>query len=469
MINLAQEGAIDERALNKPKGKTLNKYQMNENQQLCVNSAKAIGCSVVNIGAADIQEGNKMIIFALMWQIIRCKLVSKINLVNHPELFRLLEEGESLEDFLKLPPEHILLRWFNYHLKAAGHPRRVTNFTTDVKDGENYIVLLHQIAPSQCDTSALAETDPVKRAEAILTNAEKLNVHRFINAKDIASGNHRLNLLFTAELFNTCPALAPLEEIDDKLKILIDEENSAENREERAYRNWLNNIGLDTHINNLFTDLCDGHVLLQTEDKLQPGIVPWSKVNKQPVKLTFKKNENNDLALSIAKSMGIKIVNVGGRDITAGDRKPILAVVWQLRRQHLMNYLKQIARQTGKPEYTDQTLLAEANDMVRRAGKSSMISSYNDPKIKTSRFLWDLIGCIEPRAIDESLFRTGSSAEEGGEAKDNEMNAKYAIAAARKIGCAIFTLWEDIVEVNPKMILTMIGSIIAEGHKVSDE
>jgi plastin-1 len=37
---------------------------------------------------------------------------------------RLLEEGETVEDLLKLPPDQLLLRWFNYHLKAAGHKRK---------------------------------------------------------------------------------------------------------------------------------------------------------------------------------------------------------------------------------------------------------------------------------------------------------------------------------------------------------
>jgi plastin-1 len=128
----------------------LNIYKVHENNRACVSAAKAIGCSVVNIGADDIINGNPMLIFALMWQIIRIKLTSKINLIDHPELYRLLEEGESLEDFLKLPPEQILLRWFNYHLKAANHPRRVNNFSSDVKDGENYTVLLAHIAHDHC-------------------------------------------------------------------------------------------------------------------------------------------------------------------------------------------------------------------------------------------------------------------------------------------------------------------------------
>jgi hypothetical protein len=43
------------------------------------------------------------------------------------------------------------------------------------------------------------------------------------------------------------------------------------------------------------------------------------------------------------------------------------------------------------------------------------------------------------------------------------LNAKYAISIARRIGCCIFLLWEDIVEVNPKMILTFVGSMISVG------
>ena len=33
---------------------------------------------------------------------------------------------------MALSPEEILLRWFNYHLEQAGHPRRVHNFSSDI-------------------------------------------------------------------------------------------------------------------------------------------------------------------------------------------------------------------------------------------------------------------------------------------------------------------------------------------------
>jgi plastin-1 len=58
--------------------------------------------------------------------------MSQISLKNFPELVLLLEEGEDLAKFMKLPPESILLRWVNYHLGKAGSAKKLTNFSTDV-------------------------------------------------------------------------------------------------------------------------------------------------------------------------------------------------------------------------------------------------------------------------------------------------------------------------------------------------
>lgn len=39
------------------------------------------------------------------------------------------------------------------------------------------------------------------------------------------------------------------------------------------------------------------------------------------------------------------------------------------------------------------------------------------------------------------------------------MNAKYVISIARILGCVVFALWNDIVEVKPKMILCIVGAL----------
>jgi len=130
LINLAQRDAIDERAMNLKEG--LNVYQKTENQNLALNAAKAIGCQVVNIGAQDLIEGRPILVLGLVWQIIKIQLLSQISLRNVPELVLLLEDDETMADFLKLHPELILLRWLNYHLEKAGSARRVKNFGSDL-------------------------------------------------------------------------------------------------------------------------------------------------------------------------------------------------------------------------------------------------------------------------------------------------------------------------------------------------
>lgn len=126
LINDSVPDTIDERVLNKPgkKIKELNAFHMTENNNIVINSAKGIGCSVVNIGSGDIIEVREHLILGLIWQIIRRGLLGKIDIKLHPELYRLLEEDETLEQFLRLPPEQILLRWFNYHLNNAKWNRR---------------------------------------------------------------------------------------------------------------------------------------------------------------------------------------------------------------------------------------------------------------------------------------------------------------------------------------------------------
>lgn len=126
LINDSVPDTIDERVLNREgkKIKKLNAFHMTENNNIVIESSKGIGCSVVNIGAGDIIEVREHLVLGLIWQIIRRGLLGKIDIKLHPELYRLLEDGETLEQFLRLPPEQILLRWFNYHLKNAGWNRR---------------------------------------------------------------------------------------------------------------------------------------------------------------------------------------------------------------------------------------------------------------------------------------------------------------------------------------------------------
>lgn len=65
LINVAVPGTIDERAINTKR--SLNPWERNENHTLCLNSAKAIGCTVVNIGTQDFIEGRVCFVCILVF------------------------------------------------------------------------------------------------------------------------------------------------------------------------------------------------------------------------------------------------------------------------------------------------------------------------------------------------------------------------------------------------------------------
>jgi len=207
LINKAVPDTVDVRALNIKKRK-LNTWEIQENNNLVINAAKAIGCKVVNVHNEDLIGGTPHLVLGLIWQIVKIQLLAAISLKEHPELVRLLREGEELSDLMALPPDQILLRWFNFHLEAAGSERRVHNFGNDLKDSECYTILLHQIAPAGvCDKQALSTADRRERAGHVIRNAQALQVETFIQPGNIVEGNKRLNMAFCAQIFNTCPGL----------------------------------------------------------------------------------------------------------------------------------------------------------------------------------------------------------------------------------------------------------------------
>ena len=103
-------------------------------------------------------------------RIFQLGLFKQITLEQCPGLANLLSEGDKLEDLMKLSPEAILLKWVNHQLEKSGVPRRIANFTSDIKDSEAYTHLLYQIAPLELGVTkeALMESDMSSRAEIML-------------------------------------------------------------------------------------------------------------------------------------------------------------------------------------------------------------------------------------------------------------------------------------------------------------
>lgn len=456
LINDSVPDTIDTRVLNLPtqKKKTLNNFQMSENANIVINSAKAIGCVVVNVHSEDIIDGKEHLILGLIWQIIRRGLLSKVDIKFHPELYRLLEEDESLEQFLRLPPEQILLRWFNYHLKNAGSERRVSNFSKDISDGENYTVLLNQLQPEYCDLSPLKKSDLHERAESILESADRIGVRKYLTPSALVNGNPKLNLAFVAHLFNTYPGLDPIEGSEAPE---IEEFDAEGEREARVFTLWLNSLDVDPPIVSLFEDLKDGLILLQAFDKVLPGSVSFKHINKKPSNggdlSRFKALENTNYGVEIGKANNFSLVGIEGSDIVDGNKLLTLGLVWQLMRRNIVNTLSSLGN--GK-NVSDSDILKWANSQVAKSGKSSSIRSFKDSSLSNGVYLLDVLNGIKPGYVDYDLVYQGKNLSD----EEKYANARLAISIARKLGALIWLVPEDINEVRSRLILSFVGSLM---------
>ncbi|XP_021008691.1 plastin-3 isoform X2 [Mus caroli] len=460
MINLSVPDTIDERAINKKK---LTPFIIQENLNLALNSASAIGCHVVNIGAEDLRAGKPHLVLGLLWQIIKIGLFADIELSRNEALAALLRDGETLEELMKLSPEELLLRWANFHLENSGW-QKINNFSADIKDSKAYFHLLNQIAPKgqkegepriDINMSGFNETDDLKRAESMLQQADKLGCRQFVTPADVVSGNPKLNLAFVANLFNKYPALTKPENQDIDWTLL-----EGETREERTFRNWMNSLGVNPHVNHLYADLQDALVILQLYERIKVP-VDWSKVNKPPypkLGANMKKLENCNYAVELGKNLAkFSLVGIGGQDLNDGNPTLTLAVVWQLMRRYTLNVLEDLGE--GQ-KANDDIIVNWVNRTLSEAGKSTSIQSFKDKNISSSLAVVDLIDAIQPGCINYDLVKSGNLTED-----DKHNNAKYAVSMARRIGARVYALPEDLVEVKPKMVMTVFACLMGRGMK----
>ncbi|XP_031572293.1 plastin-2-like [Actinia tenebrosa] len=463
MINATVANTIDERAVNK---KNLKVFTIHENQTLVINSAASIGCHITNIGPEDLANGKVHLVLGLLWQVIRIGLFSKITLPNVPGLQRLLLEGEDISDLHKLSPEELLLRWVNYQLEAAGCERRITNFSEDISDSVVYSYLLSQIAPpgSGVDKPNTYNSirDPLKKAGKVLDNANRLGCRKFVRDRDIVEGNQKLNMAFVANLFNTYPCLPPMDVEESKTQVEDENLYREETREEQTYRNWMNSLGVDPFVTWLYTDLYDGQVLFQLYDSIKTGMVDWDRVctREDCKKLggNMKKIQNCNYCLELGKSLNFTLVGIGGQDINAGNEVLTLGLVWQMMRAYTYSILTKLAPE-GSPRLKDNDIIEWVQEQLAKGKKSSTIKSFKDPSICTSLAVIDLIDCISSKVVNYNLVTPGETDEE------KLLNARYALSLARKIGAQIYALPEDLVEVKPKMVLTVFACLMACAYK----
>jgi plastin-1 len=385
---------------------------------------------------------------------------------------------------------------------------RVKNFSKDVCDGENYTVLLNQLKPEECSRAPLQTSDVRQRAEQVLDNAAKIGCRKYLTPASLVAGNPRLNLAFVANLFNTWPGLAPLDEQEAKDYGAVEDFDAEGEREARVFTLWLNSLNVDPAVFNLFENLRDGLVILQAFDKIAPGSVVWRRVSRpkggakapppsmmdddegedigvtpnQSTLSRFKQVENTNYVVELGKQSGMHLVGIQGSDIVDGSKTLVLGLVWQLMRCAVsllallcradefmgrMNIVKTLTSLSGQGRpISDTEMVKWANAQAAKKSGSRPIRSFKDPSITTGIFFLDLLEGLKPGIVDPQLILNVNESSDYEDKKQNGMTlssmpgrqhakipvAKLAISIARKLNALIFLVPEDIVDVRPRLV-----------------
>lgn len=454
IINLAVPDTIDERAVNQ--GAKLSVFKKHENLTVAINSAQAIGCTVVNMDSHSMMEGTEHLVLGLLWQIIYRFLFRNINLEHVPGLVALLREDETIQDLLKMSPEEILLRWVNYQLEKAGSDQRVKNFGKDISDSVAYTHLIHQISPKESGVhkNALNKSDLMERAEETLEQADKIGCRDFVRANDIVNGFEKLNLPFVASLFNKYPALDEPEDLPELPDLLG-------TREERMYMNWMNSLGVNPQVNWLYSDLTDGRILFQIYEIIQPGIVDWKKVSgtesrpfsKMGAKRNLQVLANCNYAIELGRKLGFVLVGIEGNDIMTGVKTLTLGLVWQLMRAYTLSLLRKLSPD-GSP-IVETEIIEWANQRLKEGGRGVTIRHFQDKANKTALPVINLIDAMRSGVVNYDIVNPAPVTD-----ADLFSNAKYAITLARMIDAPVYALPEDLTEVKHKMVMTVYASLM---------
>jgi hypothetical protein len=93
---------------------------------------------------------------------------------------------------------------------------------------------------------------------------------------------------------------------------------------------------------------------------------------------------------------------------------------------------------------------SEARDLVARP----KIASFRDPVLQSGVVLLQLLHVLDSSAVDMAFVTPGLTPAQ------RQSNAKYALSVADKMGCSLFLVWEDLVDLQPRMVLVLLASLM---------
>ena len=439
LMNLADRNALDEDSLKT--GDDLSDEDKNNNLDKVVEGEDKLGLPH-KASQGDIANGKKKKDQDLLGDVLtRIKCPPQL-IKDDPDADDLVAEGETKDDLAtKVPVDDFLKRWVNKHLKYAESPREMNNYDEDLKDGEIYTTLMNDIAPSICDKSPMEETDPVKRAEKILDNAKKMGIDTAITPEGLASGNADLNKLFLGEIYNSYanPFDANEKECYCKMinKLLGDDPELKDK------------LPVDPQSNDIFKKMKDGVILAKLINLAAPGTVDERVIVKDPGMTKEEKENNINLTINSAKSIGC-LIEATADDVLDEIRTKDIDLLYQILKLIAFKKISvqdfpQLLRLKEDKETDEELLTFGPEDFLKRwfnhhlakANHPNKVTNFSDD-VKDSEKYTILLNQLDPNQCNT----------DGLNESDLQKRAGMVLENAPKIGAEVYIKNEDIPSGN---------------------
>uniref|UniRef100_A0A663NBZ9 Dystonin n=4 Tax=Neoaves TaxID=3078114 RepID=A0A663NBZ9_ATHCN len=229
--------------------------------------------------------------------------------------------------------------------------------------------------------------------------------------------------------------------------------NERDKVQKKTFTKWINQhlMKVRKHVNDLYEDLRDGHNLISLLEVLSGDTLPREKG-----RMRFHRLQNVQIALDYLKKRQVKLVNIRNDDITDGNPKLTLGLIWTI----ILHFQISDIHVTGESEdmsAKERLLLWSQQTTEGYAGMrcENFTTCWRDGRLFNA-----IIHKYRPDLIDMNTVAVQS----------NLANLEHAFFVAEKLGVARLLDPEDVDVSSPdeKSVITYVSSLYDAFPKVPE-
>ncbi|XP_059365706.1 microtubule-actin cross-linking factor 1, isoforms 1/2/3/4 isoform X14 [Carassius carassius] len=223
--------------------------------------------------------------------------------------------------------------------------------------------------------------------------------------------------------------------------------------QKKTFTKWVNKhlIKVRKHITDLYEDLRDGHNLISLLEVLSGVTLPREKG-----RMRFHRLQNVQIALDFLKQRQVKLVNIRNDDITDGNPKLTLGLIWTIILHFQISEIY-VSGESGDLTAKEKLLLwsQQATDGYRGLRCANFSSSWSDGRLFNA-----LLHRYRPDLIDLEVVAQQS----------NRENLEQAFEIAESLGVTRLLDAEDVDVPLPdeKSVITYVSSIYDAFPKIPE-